>query len=242
MTLGKQCQSTTDIFSLPYFARNLKMRCFMLCLFLLLHSFARAQFSLSTDVSVLRNSSPAQQFWTVGQTIRAEWYTGSKDGPYLSIGYYVKSRFNNQFTAKAKSSTTIPTEITYRANSSWQFRQAVLGWKHYFKSRFDSEKNEGFYGTIGTGLLFARIENSFSQSVDTSRYSSLGPTAAAGTFRRIILDLGLGGEWAIGADVYAFGELRSLLQASETRSPLVAGSRAIPLAASVHAGLRVLIW
>jgi hypothetical protein len=33
-----------------------------------------------------------------------------------------------------------------------------------------------------------------------------------------------------------------LLQASDTPSALVAGSRAIPLAASVHAGLRVLIW
>jgi hypothetical protein len=242
LTFGKQDDAATAIFSLLYFARNLKMRFLTLCLFLLLHPFAWAQFSLGTDVSVLRNSSPAQQFWTVGQTIRAEWYTGPKDGPYLSIGYYVKSKFDNQFSARAKSSTINPAEIMYRANSSWQFRQALLGWKHYFKGRFDGESNAGIYGTIGTGLLFARIENSFSQSVDTSLYASPGPTAAAGTFRRIILDMGLGGEWAIGADVYAFGELRSLLQASETPSPLVAGSRAIPLAASVHAGLRVLIW
>ncbi len=218
------------------------MRFFTLCLFLLLSLFVSAQFSLGTDVSVLRNSSPQQQFWTVGQTIRSEWYTSNSDGPYLSIGYYVKSSFNNQFTARAKSGTTLPVQIRYTTNSSWQLRQAVLGWKHYFKGRFDSEKNAGFYGTVGTGLLFARIENRFSQSVDTSLYQTPGPTVAAGTFRRIILDLGLGGEWAIGADVYLFGELRALLQASETPSALVAGNHHIPLGTSVHAGLRVLVW
>lgn len=218
------------------------MRFFTLCVFLFATHFATAQFSLGTDVSLLRNSSPQQQFWTVGQTIRSEWHTSSSDGPYLSIGYYVKSRFSNQFAATAKNAATFPAQIIYSANSSWQFRQAILGWKHYFKEGFNSEKNAGLYGTIGTGLLFARIENRFSQNVDTSRYQSAGPTAAAGTFRRIVLDLGLGGEWAIGADVYFFGELRALLQASETPSALVAGSRSVPLGTSVHAGLRVLIW
>lgn len=216
------------------------MRFLTLCL-LVLPFFAAAQFSLGTDVSVLRNSSPQQQFWTAGQTIRSEWHTGPKGGPYLSIGYYAKGKFENSFTATAKSGTTGPLEMVYSASSSWQFRQAAVGWKHYFRGRYDGEK-DAFYGTIGTGLLFARIENRFSQSVDTSLYRSPGPTAAAGTFRRIILDLGLGGERAIGADVYLFGELRGLLQASESRSALVAGSRHVPLGLSAHAGLRVLIW
>lgn len=218
------------------------MRLFLLWLLAGLPDVSFAQFSLTTDVSVLRNSSPRQQFWTAGQTIRAEWYPGDRGGPFVSISYFLTAEFTNSFTATAKSSTAGPATIPYTASSSWQFRQAALGWKHYFRGTFKEEKKQGWYGLIGTGLLFARIDNRLSQPIDTSQYFSAGPTQAKGTLRRITLDLGLGGEWPIGADIYAFGELRSLLQASETPSALVAGNSHIPLTTSVHAGLRVLIW
>lgn len=219
------------------------MRLLFLSLFLFIAVGAKAQFSLSTDVSVLRNHSPQQGFWSAGQTIRAGWYTGKKGGPYASITYYLKSRFNNSFSALVKDPLSpLPPQQRYSVNSTWQFRQLSVGWKHYLKGTYNLERSWSIYGLTGFGVLFTRAANQFSAPVDTAAYTVTGPVQQTGDFRRLTFDLGLGGEWEIGADIYAYAELRSWIQASSTPSPLMVQNHNVPLSTSLHAGLRMLIW
>lgn len=213
-----------------------------LSVFFLLPAFgAFAQFSISTDVSVLRNWSPQQKFWAVGQTIQGNFYAHEKGGPYALLGYYLKGSFQNSFTALAKQPATTPASLPYSVRSTWQFRQLSLGWKHYFKGAYNSEHTWTLYGTAGFGLLFARIENSYNPGVDTAAYFISNPRQKEGKFNRLTYDFGLGAETPIGSDVYFYGEVRAVLQSSDSRSALLVRNKQVPLATSINGGLRILI-
>jgi hypothetical protein len=224
----------------PYFAC---MRALLLSFFLFVSLWSAAQFSLSTDVSLLRNHSPRQGFGAPGQTIRGGWYTSPKSGPYASLTYYLRGKFNNNLTAQVKdTSFGLPLQQDFEVRSSWQFRQLSLGWKHYFKGTYNLERSWSLYGLAGFGLLFTSVDNRYASPIDTAAYHIANPQQGAGRFRRLTFDLGIGGEWEIGADIYAYTELRTWIQASDTPSPWMVQNHNVPLTTSVHAGLRLLIW
>ncbi len=217
------------------------MKTWLLLVVLGFNSIASAQikFSFATGGSVLRNFSPQQKFWTVGQTVRGEFHFTLKQSAYASVDYYIQGKFKNNFTANANSITTAPQRLNYTATGRFTFRQLSLGWKHYFKGGYTAEKTMNLYGTTGFGFLFAKVSNSFSSPVDGSLYNTQ-LIGGAGKVRKLTFDLGLGGEMPLGGNFFAFADARTWLPASSNTSPFLHNQRNVPLPVIASIGLRLL--
>ncbi|HVF81304.1 MAG TPA: hypothetical protein VM884_05200 [Flavisolibacter sp.] len=204
-------------------------------------SIAAAQitFSVVTGGAVLRNFSPQQKFWAVGQTVRMDLHFTPKQSAYASIDYYTDGSFKNNFTATAKSNLITPQRVNYRANGVLTFRQLSLGWKHYFKGGYTAGKSINLYGAAGFGFLFAKVRNGFSMPVDESLYSTQ-TKEGQGRIKKLTLDLALGGELPLGGNFFAFADARTWLPASGNTSPLLHNQRNLPLTVTASIGLRLL--
>lgn len=187
----------------------------------------------------MRNFSPNQKFWCVGQTIQGNFHFNKKQTAYASLNYYTPGKFKNDFTATAKSSATTPAVIPFEAAASWKIGQVSLGWKHYFKGGFDEELGYSIYGLAGFGLMFTKAENVFSPAIDTSLYTA--PTAAGnGKFYRLTLDLGAGVEVPVGGSFVLYSDLRTWLPTSDYPSPYLHSNKNVPLPVTINAGMRIL--
>lgn len=200
---------------------------------------AQINFSVITGGSALRNFSPQQKFWGFGQTVRADFHFAPKETAYASIDYYTEGKFKNNFTATAKSIATTPQQLSYTATGRQTFRQASLGWKHYFKGAFNAEEDINIYGAAGFGFLFANVRNSFSMPVDTVLYNAQ-PAQGEDKVRKLTFDLCLGAEAPLGGNFFAYADLRTWLPASSNTSPYLHNQRNLPLPVMVSAGLRIL--
>jgi hypothetical protein len=219
----------------------LKKIVFGLALLIGLCSKAQLKFSFATDVSGVRNFSPHQQFWALGQTVRPEIHITDRESFYTWISYHSPGRFKNDFTAIAKSSSTSPQSLKFTVNGLWRMREFSLGWKHYFKGSYNADKQWNVYGIAGLGLMLTRIKNTFSQVIDTSIYHlPPNPVAGSGEFRRLTVDLGIGGEMSLGGDFYVYGDLRTYLPASSYRSPYLHYYKNVPVPLMANLGVRVL--
>ena len=90
--------------------------------------------------------------------------------------------------------------------------------------------------------MWVQARNDFKPAVDTALYfMQERPVPGAGEFRRLTVDLGLGSEIPLGGNFFVYGDLRALLPASGYPSELLHKTGSIPLAASIHAGLRILL-
>ena len=200
---------------------------------------AQVQFSLATGLSGLRNLSPQQKFWAIGQTLQVNAHFSSKQSAYAWLDYYTEGKFKNNFTATAKSSLTNPQQQQYTATGRLTFRQVSLGLKHYFRGAFNAETDYNIYGLTGFGLLFAHVSNTNSTSVDTSLYNApLLP--GEGNFRKLTFDLGIGGEVPIGGNFFLFVDGRTWLPASSKTVPYLHNQKNVPLPVMLSAGMRIL--
>ena len=205
-----------------------------------LASNAQIRSSLATDVTLLRNFSPQQKFWAVGQTIRGDFHFSSRETAYAALVYYSPGKFHNFFIATAKSSQTVPSQVAYFVAGEWRMRQVSLGWKHYFKGTFDADQHWNLYGIAGFGLVFSRIVNTFDM-VDSSLYNSPSrPRQGQGEFKRLTLDLGIGGEIPLGGNFFAYGEAKTWLHTTNYPSPYLHNTRNVPMPVIIGAGLRIL--
>jgi hypothetical protein len=206
-----------------------------------LHTKAQMRFSVATDVGVMRNFSPDQKFWTFGQSVLANLHFSKKESAYAWINYYSKGRFDNDFTATAKSPATIPASFQYKVNGEWRINQFSIGWKHYLKGSFDQDYGWSMYNLVGFGLMFTRATNTFNTPVDTSQYIiPSAPVAGEGKFDRLTLDLGLGGEYSTGGNIFLYGELRTWLPTSNYPSPFLHNNKSVPLPVILSLGIRVM--
>jgi hypothetical protein len=154
--------------------------------------------------------------------------------------YYSPGRFHNYFIATAKSPQTIPSSVAYYVAGKWRMREVSIGWKHYFKGRFDEEIDWNLYGIAGFGLVFSKIENDFKQ-VDTSLYNSPPtPQFGSGEFKRLTLDLGVGGEVPLGGNFFAYSEIKTWIHTTNYPSPYLHNTRNVPMPAVITLGLRIL--
>ncbi len=219
-----------------------RMKTSLLGVALMISSMAGSQqlkFSIGSDASFLRNLSPKQKFWAVGQTLQVNFHFSGDESAYAWLNYYTEGKYKNNFTASAKSILTTPQQIAYTASGQLRFRQISLGWKHYFKGAYNEIKGVNIYGTAGFGLLFARVQNSFSPSVNTVFYAT--PTkAGVGTLKKLTFDLGLGSEMLLGGNIYAYADVRTWLPASSNESAYLHHQRNLPLPIMLCAGLRIL--
>jgi len=200
---------------------------------------AQVNFSISTGGVVLRNFSPQQKFWAVGQTIRGDIHFALKQSAYASFDYYTEGRFRNNFTATANSMLLTPQRLNYTATGGLIFRQISLGMKHYFKGGYTAEKNINIYGAAGFGFLFAKVRNSFSIPVDERLYKNQ-TRQGNGTIKKLTFDLGIGGEMPMGGNFFAFADARTWLPASSNTSPFFHNQKNVPLPITATIGLRIL--
>ncbi|MBL7744340.1 MAG: hypothetical protein JNN00_12765, partial [Chitinophagaceae bacterium] len=72
----------------------------VILLFVASSAFSQAQqFSLATDVNVLRSFKKDQRFWAIGQTVHGHFHFTTKDGAYAWISYYSNGQFRNDVVA-----------------------------------------------------------------------------------------------------------------------------------------------
>ncbi len=201
---------------------------------------AQQAFSLSTDISLLRNLSSNQKFTTVGQTIQANFHFTEKESVYTWLSYYVNGKYKNKLVATSKDPFTGPPDQGYISSSKLGYSQVSIGWKHYFKGSYNNEESYNIYGTAGFGLLTGRVENVFDRSIDTSVYL-IPQQAIAGTkkFRRLTFDVALGAETNLATGLYLYAEVKTWLQASDYPSPFLYNN-AVPKVALLNGGIRIL--
>lgn len=203
--------------------------------------FSQTQFSLATDLSILRSFKKSQRYWAVGQTVHLHFHFTPKDGAYAWISYYSEGRFRNEASAPAKSPLTVPQFIPYTNTAAMRIKQVSLGWKHYMKGGANRERGINSYGYAGFGLMLGRVINTHSVSVDTSQYT-LPVEAGKANFKRLTLDLGLGAEVHLGADIYLYAEGRGLIPTTDYPSTHLFVNDNAPFTATANIGFRILLY
>jgi hypothetical protein len=199
----------------------------------------QAQFSLATDVSILRSFKKDQQYWSIGQTVNFHFHFTPTDGAYAWISYFSDGKFTNALKADAKSSATSPQQVNYQNKAQVRFKHISLGWKRYLKGRSDVEKKWNLYGYAGFGLMMGRIINTHSLTIDTSVYI-IPVLSGKANFKRLTLDLGLGIEFPVGGDVYIYVEGRALVPTTDYPSQYLFINKNAPFTGAANAGLRIL--
>lgn len=212
----------------------------MLCFCFALLSSAQPDVSVATGISVLRNFSPRQKFWTLGHTVQAQVHFSSRQSVYAWVEYYLDGRFENNFTATTKVPFTVLPQRNFSAKGQLFYRHFSLGWKHYFKGGSNNEKAVSVYGLAGFGFLFAQAQNTLSPVVDTVLYH-VPVVGGEGRIHKLTFDTGLGAERFVGGGLFAFADVRTWLPASSNESKYLHSQRNLPLPVMVSAGLRVAI-
>ena len=188
---------------------------------------------------MMRNFSPGQEFWCVGQTVQFNLHFNQKQSAYAWLSYYTPGKFSNDFTATAKSSATSPSVIPFEASAKWRNNQVSFGWKHYFKGGFNEETGYSLYSIVGFGLMFTKVENVFTPAIDTSLYAV--PTLAGNSkFYRLTIDLGVGVEYPLGGSFSLYGDVRTWIPTSDYPSPYLHSNKNVPLPFMISGGMRIL--
>jgi len=199
----------------------------------------KAQFSLATDISLLRSFKKEQRYWAIGQTVAGHFNFAQKDGMYVWFAYYNNGKFSNHPTATAKSTFTLPQQMDYTNDAQMGIKHISVGWKHYLKGAYNIEDNWGLYGYAGFGLLLGSIENQHSISIDSTDYY-IPVLKGKANFKRLTIDLGLGFEIPVGGDIYFYMEGRALLPTTDYPSNYLFINKEAPLTGSINTGLRIL--
>jgi len=197
------------------------------------------RFSILPDISLMRNFSPGQRFWALGETVQGNVHFSPKETMYGWLTYYTPGKFKNNHSADAKLNTTSPLSIPFRSTSRWRNNEFSLGWKHFFKGAFDNENTINIYSIAGFGLMFTKVENLFNTSIDTTQYN-VPLLSGKNKFYRLTLDLGVGAEYPLGADFFIYSDLRTWIPTSDYPSKYLASNKNVPLPLMISAGLRIL--
>ena len=197
------------------------------------------RFSIATDLGLQRSFKNEQRYWAGGHTIQAQFHFAPKDGAYAWISYYTNGKFSNNVTATAKSAATLPQQINYVNNAVMRFKQISIGWKKYLKGAFNIEKGWNIYGYAGFGLLLGRVDNSHSVPIDTVVYN-VPVRRGKANFKRLTLDLSLGWEAPLGADIFIYAEGRAWIPTTDYPSKYIFVNDNAPLVGMFNVGVRIL--
>jgi len=171
----------------------------------------------------------------------ADWHFTTKGGAYASLSYSSYGNFTNQLSATAKDSTTSPQLISFDNHAQIRFQQVSLGFKHYFVGTTDAEIKFNLYTITGLGLIFGRVTNKYSTSIDTSLYNApVQPVNGSGHFKRLTLDLGLGWEVPLGSDVFLYMTGKVWIPTSDYPSKYLFVNDNAPLVGMIGLGIRIL--
>jgi hypothetical protein len=198
-----------------------------------------ARFSFATDLGLQRSFKKTQRYTAIGHTVHGHLHFTAKQGAYASFVYFSAGRFRNQLVASAKSSTTIPQQVVYQNNAEMRFKQFSVGWKQYLKGGYNITQGWSIYGFAGFGLMLGRVTNTHSTVIDTSQYN-LPVLSGKTNFKRLTLDLSLGWEAPIGADIFFYTEARAFVPTTDYPSNHLFVNENAPFAAAAVAGIRII--
>jgi hypothetical protein len=197
------------------------------------------RFSIATDLSVQHSFKKEQRFTVIGQTVHAHFHLTPKDGIYVLFAYYSNGNFENNLSATAKSSVTVPQQILYVNNANMRLKQFSAGWKKYLKGTAEAESGWSLYAYAGFGLLLGRVENAHSVVIDTAVYD-VPVISGRANFKRLTLDPGLGFEKYLGGDLYIYTEGRLWIPTDGYPSRYIYVNEKAPWTGMFGVGLRVL--
>lgn len=200
---------------------------------------AQVRFSIAPEISLMRNFSPKQKFWALGETIQANFHFTSNQTAYVWLTYYTAGNFHNPFVATAKLPGTLPSSIPFTAYSVWRNNEVSIGWKHFFKGSFDALTGYNIYSIAGFGLMFTNVQNTFTPSIDTSLYNT-PMNYGNSKFYRLTLDLGAGLEFPLGANFFLYGDARTWIPTTNYPSPFLQNNKNVPLPFMISGGMRIL--
>jgi len=220
----------------------LKKQFIILLFFVFISSIVSSQtinFSLATDVSILRSFKKDQRYWSIGQTVHFHFHFTPRDGAYAWVSYYSNGKFSNNINATAKSAITVPQQVSYTNKAQLLFKHISMGWKRYLKGSFDAEKYWNLYGYTGFGLMLGHVVNTHSVNVDTSIYT-VPVLPGKANFKRLTLDIGLGLEFPVGGDIFLYIEGRALVPTTDYPSQYLFINKHAPFTGAANGGLRIL--
>jgi hypothetical protein len=216
-------------------------RGFILLLVISTAAKAQVKFSMGTDVSLLRNFSTNQQFTSFGQSVQGNVHLTAKQTIYGWLSYYLNSSFTNRFNAVAKDPATIPAAAIFRVKGTWKYNHISIGLKQYLYGSHDRNDQISIYGMAGFGLLFAKATNALLDPVDTALYQlPANPQIGASAFKRLTFDLGIGGEYPLGTDLFIYTDLRTWINTSSYPSAIFHSTGKAPVPVLLSVGLRAL--
>jgi hypothetical protein len=196
-------------------------------------------FSIATDLGLQRSFKKEQRYMAGGHTVHALFHFTPRGSVYAWISYYSVGKFSNNLTATAKDQSTTPQQVNYRNNAEMRFKHLSVGWKHYFRGRYDAEEGWNLYGYTGFGLMLGRVVNSHSVFIDTAIYD-VPVYSGKANFKRLTLDVGAGYEVPLGGDIFFYTEGRLWIPTTDYPSKHIFINENAPLVASVNFGVRIL--
>jgi hypothetical protein len=212
---------------------------FLLLVLISTRGIAQIRVSIATDISFVRNFSPEQEFWAIGQTVQGGFHFSKRETGYVWMNYFINGKFSNDRIATSKSGTA-PDTIAYTAKSIWNPREFSIGLKHYWKGSFADETQWNLYSITGFGINWTNVETSFTPSFDTAHYGYHTPIYGSGKFTKLTLDLGIGAEMSVGGNFFVYSDVRLALPASHYPSPWTANNTNVPLPLMIGFGARIL--
>ena len=196
-------------------------------------------FSIATDFNLQRSFKKGTQYWAVGQILSAQLHFSSKDAGYAWLGYFSNGRFSNQVLATPKIPISSLPGLPYTSNTRMRFKHVSLGWKHYLLGDAMTERRPGAYTLAGLGILLGLVQNDHAEAIDTNSYY-LPVLPGRQNFKRMTLDLGIGGEYYLGADLYIFGEAKAIIPMTDAPNRYLLDNKYTPYTGSLSVGFRIL--
>jgi hypothetical protein len=200
---------------------------------------AKAQFSIGSDLSIVRQIGESKSFWGLAQSVQPSYGLTKKFLFYATLGYTSADKTTNRFTTNALADTITPKKINYSANTEWRTRQFATGIKYYFKGSYDNEEGLNVYGMAGIGVMSIKLTTDYTAGIDTSNYQSFPPYPGEGTVNKLSFDSGLGIEGPLGGNFFWYTEAKAWIPTDKVTSPYLLGSNKV-MPIMVGAGLRVL--
>lgn len=198
-------------------------------------------FSISTDVSILRNFDGRQPFTVPGQTVAFQCHPDDRLAVYSYFTYHWNGKYANSLQAVAKQPATQPQTIDFLNRSTMTLHHLSVGVKKYLTGSVHNEEKLTLYVSGGFGLLMGKAENNFSAAIDTGLYNVQDNViSGTGRFKRLSFDISPGVEYPVGYLVFAFVEARLLIPTTGYPSNYLLKNNNAPLLGSINIGFRIL--
>ena len=212
---------------------------FFLALFSTLN--IEAQFSLATDISLLRNFDGQQPFTVIGQSVHGEWHVEEKNTLYAFFTYHSNGKYANDLTASAKTTGTQPQNFSFTNRSEMRLRHLSFGVKRYFLGSYKKLEKVNLYASGGFGLIMGTAVNNFSVTVDTALYTVQNNVLnGSGDFKRLSFDLATGFEIPVAYEIFVFSEARIHIPTTNYPNSYLLKNNNAPFLGGINLGIRIL--